>query len=144
MAKVEYNAVGRRKKAVARVRLVAGDGKITINKRDIDAYFGLETLKKEDKQVTELVSDNASHEAKGEPSKKGGDFNTAARNAASSNRSKAESNKKFSEESKRQRKIDMFKDFVKSLGVDAESTANAEKILKKFDEISKFVGKSDK
>ena len=45
MAKVEYNAVGRRKKAVARVRLVAGDGKIVINKRDIDDYFGLETLK---------------------------------------------------------------------------------------------------
>ena len=36
MAKVEYSAVGRRKKAVARVRLVAGDGKITINKRDIE------------------------------------------------------------------------------------------------------------
>jgi len=45
MAKVEYSAVGRRKKAVARVRLVAGDGKIIINKRDIDQYFGLETLK---------------------------------------------------------------------------------------------------
>ena len=45
MAKVEYSAVGRRKKAVARVRLVAGDGTITINKRDIDNYFGLETLK---------------------------------------------------------------------------------------------------
>ena len=45
MAKVEYSAVGRRKKAVARVRLVAGDGKITINKRDIEEYFGLETLK---------------------------------------------------------------------------------------------------
>ena len=45
MAKVEYSAVGRRKKAVARVRLVAGDGKIMINKRDIDHYFGLETLK---------------------------------------------------------------------------------------------------
>ena len=45
MAKVEFNAVGRRKKAVARVRLVAGDGKIVINKRDIDDYFGLETLK---------------------------------------------------------------------------------------------------
>ena len=36
MAKVSYNAVGRRKKAVARVRLVAGEGKIVINKRDID------------------------------------------------------------------------------------------------------------
>ena len=45
MAKVDYSAVGRRKKAVARVRLVAGDGKIVINKRDIDSYFGLETLK---------------------------------------------------------------------------------------------------
>jgi small subunit ribosomal protein S9 len=45
MAKVEYSAVGRRKKAVARVRLVPGDGKIVVNKRDIDDYFGLETLK---------------------------------------------------------------------------------------------------
>ena len=45
MAKVNYSAVGRRKKAVARVRLVAGEGKIVINKRDIDNYFGLETLK---------------------------------------------------------------------------------------------------
>ena len=41
MAQVSYQAVGRRKHAVARVRLVPGDGKITINKRD----FGLETLK---------------------------------------------------------------------------------------------------
>ena len=41
----DFNAVGRRKKAVARVRLVPGDGKIMINKRDIENYFGLETLK---------------------------------------------------------------------------------------------------
>ena len=45
MAKVEYSAVGRRKSAIARVRLVAGDGKIVVNKRDLDLYFGLETLK---------------------------------------------------------------------------------------------------
>ena len=45
MAQVSYNAVGRRKKAVARVRLVPGEGNITINKRDIDNYFGVETLK---------------------------------------------------------------------------------------------------
>ena len=38
-------ATGRRKKSVARVRLVDGTGKITINKRDIDNYFGLDTLK---------------------------------------------------------------------------------------------------
>ena len=45
MAKTAFIATGRRKKSVARVRLVAGDGKITINRRDIDNYFGLETLK---------------------------------------------------------------------------------------------------
>ncbi len=45
MAQADYNAVGRRKSAVARVRLVAGEGKIIINRRDIDNYFGLETLK---------------------------------------------------------------------------------------------------
>ena len=45
MAKVEYTAVGRRKEAVARVRLVPGDGNIVITKRELDNYFGLETLK---------------------------------------------------------------------------------------------------
>ena len=38
-------ATGRRKSAIARVRLVTGNGKITINKRDIEEYFGLDTLK---------------------------------------------------------------------------------------------------
>lgn len=56
MAKVEFSAVGRRKKAVARVRLVAGDGKITINKRDIDHYFGLETLKMTVRQPLALTA----------------------------------------------------------------------------------------
>ena len=55
MAKVEYNAVGRRKTAIARVRLVAGDGKIVINKRDLDEYFGLETLKMTVRQPLELT-----------------------------------------------------------------------------------------
>ena len=56
MAKVAYNAVGRRKKAVARVRLVAGEGKIIINKRDIDNYFGLETLKMTVRQPLTLTN----------------------------------------------------------------------------------------
>jgi len=43
--KIQYWGTGRRKSSVARVRLVPGTGKITINKRDIDDYFGLETLK---------------------------------------------------------------------------------------------------
>ncbi|MFA6940567.1 MAG: 30S ribosomal protein S9 [Clostridiaceae bacterium] len=45
MAKVQYIATGRRKKSIARVRLVPGEGKVTINKKDIDTYFGLDTLK---------------------------------------------------------------------------------------------------
>ncbi len=41
----KYYGTGRRKTSVARVYLVPGKGQITINKRDIDDYFGLETLK---------------------------------------------------------------------------------------------------
>ena len=45
MASVKYYGTGRRKKSIARVYLTPGTGKITINKRDIDEYLGLETLK---------------------------------------------------------------------------------------------------
>ena len=43
--KLQYWGTGRRKKAIARVRLVPGNGTININKRSIDDYFGLDTLK---------------------------------------------------------------------------------------------------
>ena len=45
MAKERFYGTGRRKKSVARVYLMPGTGKIVINKRDIDEYCGLETLK---------------------------------------------------------------------------------------------------
>ena len=45
MATAKYYGTGRRKHSVARVYLVPGTGNITINKRNIDNYFGLETLK---------------------------------------------------------------------------------------------------
>ena len=44
-SKAYFYGTGRRKKSVARVRVYPGTGKITINDRDIDDYFGLETLK---------------------------------------------------------------------------------------------------
>ncbi len=50
-----YQATGRRKKSIARVRLVPGAGKITINKRDIDNFFGLETLKMTVRQPLNLT-----------------------------------------------------------------------------------------
>ena len=59
MANVQYQGTGRRKSAIARVRLLPGDGKITINKRDIDDYLGLETLKMTVRQplvLTELTT----------------------------------------------------------------------------------------
>ncbi len=45
MERVQYYGTGRRKTSIARVRLVPGEGNITINKRDIENYFGLDTLK---------------------------------------------------------------------------------------------------
>ena len=56
MAQVQYQAVGRRKKAIARVRLVPGEGKILVNGREIDNYFGLETLKMTVRQPLVLTS----------------------------------------------------------------------------------------
>ena len=41
----KFYGTGRRKSSIARVYLVPGTGKVTINKRDMDQYFGLETLK---------------------------------------------------------------------------------------------------
>ena len=45
MAKEQFLGTGRRKSSIARVRLMPGNGAITINKRDIEEYFGYETLK---------------------------------------------------------------------------------------------------
>ena len=45
MANAKFYGTERRKKSIARVYLTPGTGKITINKRDIDEYLGLETLK---------------------------------------------------------------------------------------------------
>lgn len=55
MAKEQYYGTGRRKSSVARVRLVPGNGNITINGRTIDEYFGLDTLKVIVRQPLELT-----------------------------------------------------------------------------------------
>ena len=54
--KTKYYGTGRRKTSVARVYLIPGTGKITINKRDIDDYFDLETLKTVVRQPLAAVS----------------------------------------------------------------------------------------
>ena len=56
MSAVSYYGTGRRKSAVARVHIVPGRGDIVINKRQIDDYFGLETLKLIVRQPLELTN----------------------------------------------------------------------------------------
>ena len=53
-----FYGTGRRKSSVARVRVYQGTGKITINDRDIDDYFGLETLKLIVRQPLVLTNNN--------------------------------------------------------------------------------------
>lgn len=55
MATTRYYGTGRRKSSIARVYLVPGTGKVTINKKDMDQYFGLDTLKLIVKQPLELT-----------------------------------------------------------------------------------------
>lgn len=59
MAKVQYCGTGRRKKSIARVRLVPGEGKVIVNNRDIQEYFGLETLRCIVNQPLVLTETNA-------------------------------------------------------------------------------------
>ena len=47
MAKMQYLGTGRRKASVARVRLIPGTGKISINKRSLEEFFGMEMVKRE-------------------------------------------------------------------------------------------------
>lgn len=61
--KVQFWGTGRRKKAIARVRLIPdGNGAITINKRSIDEYFGLDTLKLIVRQPLELTGCTAKYD----------------------------------------------------------------------------------
>ena len=58
MSQVQYCGTGRRKKSIARVRLLPGEGRIIINKRDLDEYFGQETLKVEVRRPLEITATN--------------------------------------------------------------------------------------
>ncbi|MCL2407163.1 MAG: 30S ribosomal protein S9 [Defluviitaleaceae bacterium] len=72
MALARYYGTGRRKSSVARVYLLPGTGKITVNKRDIDEYFGPETLKLIIRQPLELTSLTGRYDVR--VSVKGGGF----------------------------------------------------------------------
>ena len=62
MAEAIYYGTGRRKTSVARVRLVPGQGNITINRRSMDDYFGLQTLELIVKQPLELTGTTSAYD----------------------------------------------------------------------------------
>lgn len=64
MASATYYGTGRRKSSVARVYLMPGKGNIVINKRNIDDYFGVETLKLVVRQPLELTNTGAKFDVK--------------------------------------------------------------------------------
>jgi len=55
MAKMQYTGTGRRKCSVARVRLIPGKGNITVNKKPLEDYFGMEILKREVRRPFEIA-----------------------------------------------------------------------------------------
>lgn len=55
MAKTQYQATGRRKSSIARVRLLPGTGRIVVNKKELDDYFGMEILKNEVKRPFDVT-----------------------------------------------------------------------------------------
>ncbi|HML36435.1 MAG TPA: 30S ribosomal protein S9 [Bacillota bacterium] len=55
MAKMQYTGTGRRKSSVARVRLIPGKGNVTVNKKSLDDYFGMEILKREVRRPFEVA-----------------------------------------------------------------------------------------
>jgi len=62
LATLQYRGTGRRKTSVARVRLVPGSGNIVINRKGIDDYFGLETLKLIVRQPLVLTNTTGSYD----------------------------------------------------------------------------------
>jgi len=64
MASAMYYGTGRRKSSVARVYLLPGSGKVTVNKREMDEYFDLETLKLIIHQPLELTGTLGKYDVK--------------------------------------------------------------------------------
>ena len=55
MAKIQYQGTGRRKSSVDRVRLITGTGNITVNKKPLEDYFGMEIVKREVRRPLEVA-----------------------------------------------------------------------------------------
>lgn len=96
--------------------------------------------KKEDGKVVALETTVESKTSEEPKAGNGGSFDKAAKSATSDQQKEADDNKHFEENAKKQTKLnEMFRNHIKSLMVDESSIKDGEKILKKFDEIHKFM-----
>lgn len=107
------------------------DGKLVEN---VDAKE-----KKDGGKTTEVKTNTEVKVDKAPKAGSGSSFDGAAKSATSSNQKGAASNKKFEENAKLQKHIDLFKKGVRALATDKKSAADAEKVLKKFDKISSYL-----
>jgi small subunit ribosomal protein S9 len=62
MAKLQYMGTGRRKSSIARVRLIPGKGDVTINKKSLDDYFGMEILKREVRRPLDITGSEGKYD----------------------------------------------------------------------------------
>lgn len=100
------------------------------------------TEKKEKGQVTKVVVEDNTEESKKAPKPKSGNFDAAAKSAEKASQSKAESNKKFSEESRNQRRAEVLKGFMRSLAVDKKTKDAAEAVCTRIDKHFKIKQKA--
>ena len=111
------------------------DGKIVENDTVAD--------KKKKEQIVEVNADAEVKAKTPADAGKGSSFDTVAKSAASSNQKDADKEKKFEESCKKQNTLDdnikLFKKGVKSLVTDKKTAADAEKVLKRFDQISSYL-----
>lgn len=111
------------------------DGKVVEN---VDAKE-----KKDDGKTTEVKTTTEVKSEKAPKAGSGSSFDSAAKSAASSNQKDADKEKKFEDSCKKQDALDdnikLFKKGVKSLVTDKKTAADAEKVLKRFDQISSYL-----
>lgn len=109
------------------------DGKVVEN---VDAKE-----KKDDGKTTEVITNTEVTADESPKAGSGSSFDAAAKSAVTSNQKDADKEKKFEENCKKQmeQNIGLFKKGVKSIATDSKTKSDADKVLKRFDEISKFL-----
>jgi hypothetical protein len=120
-------------------KLAKSAGKTDGEKKD-DGKVVEEVVADDKKKKDQVVEVDASVEVKAEDAPsvgKGSNFDSVAKSAKTSQETEAKSNKKFEKCCDDQKRIDIFKEGVRKLGVDSKTKADADNVLKEFDKLMK-------